>query len=221
MSYSLKLAIPIALAVIAAIVNTMVMSARVAPLRFVQATRDIAQGEVVIASDLAVLELPGPIGRKLKETAISYNEVGVLLKRRAQRDFFVGDIIFYRDFGIRGAEMDLRPGEAAQRLSLQGAVVAPSLLRIGCELDFLLPLSDDEPPQWHGPFRLVSVGERLGNAVDTSTRSAAASTITVAVQKEPGNAEEAARQAALDRFAVRQQRDNAAVVSVRISPERR
>lgn len=220
MSYTLKFIIPIALGILAAVVNMMVLNAKLEPMQFIQVTRDIPQGELITKGDLEVLELPGPVGAKLTDTALGYQELGVLINRSAQRDFMQGDIVFYRDFAIRGAELDLRPGETAQRLSLAGVSVPAELLRIGCELDFLLKVGEEAKAEWYGPFRLVSVGERLGNTNDSSVTSSTSNTITVAVVRSPTDPAVIRRQEALDAFAVQQQTESASVLSVRISPDR-
>lgn len=215
MSYSVKLLIPLALGVLAALTNLTVLSARTKPVEYLRVTRDIPAGEPITELDLAALPMPGPEAAPLKETAVAYAERSNFLGQPALRDFLAGDIVFYRDFPTQGDVLTLRPGELAQPISLDGAEVPPAIMRIGQWVKLIVRLKDDQPTQQVGPFRLVSVGDRVRNNSDTSVAQSVANVISVAVQQDP-SPKEAADQALLVELAAGRQDRTANLVAVQI-----
>jgi hypothetical protein len=217
MNYTLKLAIPLGLGLAAAVVNMMVLTARTNSVTFIKAKRDVQLGQPFSLEDLAELPLPGAEAALLKDTAMPYADIGVLVGQPALRDFMAGDIVFYRDFPLRGDELQLAPDEVAQQIALDGLNVPSKILRIGYELDFLVQLGPQER-KWIRSLRLVSVGDRVSDSIDR-TASGGANVVMVAVKRDPKLKEDIDRQMLLEEFALKRQQESAQLLDVRISPE--
>jgi hypothetical protein len=198
----------------AAVINMMVLQARTNTVTFIQASRDVKLGELFTMDDLAQLPIPGTQAALLKNTAIPFENIGVLVGQPALRDFMVGDIVFFRDFDLQGETLQLRHGEVAQQVTLTGVEVPTSTLNIGNELYFFVQMDPEAETERIGPFRLVSVGDRVSNSIDPTDSSGAAKVITVAVKKAPNNDEEKTQQDRLIRFALKQQQDLGKLITV-------
>ncbi|MEX2170657.1 MAG: hypothetical protein WD851_15180 [Pirellulales bacterium] len=229
MNYTLKLAIPLGLGLAAAVVNMMVLQAGTKSVKFIKikAQYEVAEGDPFTDEALEVLEYPGNEAGSLMESAILWDNRSVLWDRPALRNLSAGDIVLYRDFPLQGDTLQLEKGESSQLVQLGEINIPPAILQINCKLDFLIQFNLDESPVWIGPFRLVSVGDRVANTTDRSGSGGTTNTITVAVRSDLANktdptAEEKAqleRQAQLDTFAEKEQQELARLLNVRISPD--
>lgn len=227
MNYTLKLAIPLGLGLAAAVVNMMVLQAGTTSVKFIKIKEqyEVAEGDPFTDEALEVLEYPGNDAGSLVDSAILWDNRSVLWDRPALRDLSAGDIVLYRDFPLQGDTLQLEKGESSQLVKLGEINIPPGILQINCKLDFLIQFND-ESPTWIGPFRLVSVGDRVANTTDRSGSGGTANSITVAVRSDLANkadlnVEEKAqleRQAQLDTFAEKEQRELARLLNVRISP---
>ena len=221
MNYTAKLLIPIAIGVAAALVNSMILAARTAPVEFVRVSQDVPVGTPFTDANLEVIEFPGQEARQLDRTAVPWAEKGVLLGRTAVRDLLGGDLVFYRDFDVRGAQINLYAGEVARSLSLSGMNVSEEVLTIGNDLHVRLEAEEEETADWYGPCRLVAVGGRVSNSVlgDRIGRSGSASeTIWVAVPEVPKTPDQRRVVEALDRYDSGRYSKNARVLGVMLSP---
>jgi hypothetical protein len=191
MNYTTRLLIPVGLAIAAAVANYLSMTAGTRPTAFVQATRDLKSGESFADSNLGKLDLPAAF-HDLRATAIPYEHVGVLYGQPAPRDFRKGDIIFWRDSPESGPQIHLGPDEDVVPISLEHVEVVPALLRIGSEVSFRFKRLDDQAePDWIGPFRIVSIGNRLSEEKESASAYGTSKTISVAVKNKDNRAREA------------------------------
>jgi hypothetical protein len=201
MSYSIKLLLPIALGIAAAMVNMAIMSSRVAPVDFVQVTRDIKVGEVFTDADLAVLPIAGNQAERLKKTAFDYTSVGKLIGRPAQRQFFDGDIVFFRDFEVGAARYELRKGERGVPVPLMLGCAKPPRLEIGDLVKLRFKTDPAGGSALHGPYRVVSIGDRIERQASESERQAYDySTIMVAVDEQASDPITIAARESIDTF---------------------
>ena len=172
MGFSLRLLIPLGLAILAATVNYMAMSALTRPITFVQVTQDLKYGEHFSEANLTPLEVPAAF-ENLGNSAVPWREHGILDGQPAMRNFTRGDIVFWRDSPRAGLSVEVKPEEEdVLPLSLQQVEVVAPLLRVGSRV--LFRFSKDDPkggPVWVGPFTIVSVGNRLTNEKDPDGRS--------------------------------------------------
>lgn len=165
MKNTLKLVIPIVLGVIAAAFNFLALKTSVREVSFVQAARDIEVGEIFDEGDVQKLTILAQHSENLKESAILFQDIGLLSGQFATRGIKSGDIIFYRDTeGLVGELYDFRKDDqAALPVSLRD-ITTPPKMRVGDYVELKIPAprnAPDQSPQWIGPFRLVSVGNEI------------------------------------------------------------
>lgn len=224
MSYSLKFLIAAGLGLAAAALNWFAMSTGSDALQFVRVTEDLEVGDAFTSGNLAPLEIPAAFA-SLRDTAIPFDDRGVLLQRRATRKFMAGDIVFWRDMQLQGPEFELRAGEDVLLVSLADTQVAPGLLRVGSWVSLRFELepaaydAEREPPTeesqatWVGPFRVASVG----SAVTPGTAGGSSSLIGVVVQRTGQQPREIQ---VLESFVDRQQRGRARLHAVKLHPNK-
>jgi hypothetical protein len=216
MNHTLKLLLPIGLGLAAAIVNLSILSAKSATVEFVGAGADIPRGAQFSDKNLTKILVPGTEAGYLNETAITWPNRGILLGQSTARDVIKGELILYQDFGVQGARLHLNQGEEARRISLVGLNISDDILKIGDQLRFLIDPTGEGTAEWHGPCRLVAVGDRVTNSILGAKGSSRAvvESVWIAV---PKSASYDPVRAALDQFARRQQEDNARVADVSIN----
>ncbi len=163
MNYAIKLLIPLALGVIAAVINWTVVSSGTQPVYYVTVKQAINVGEPFRLEMAAQLGLP-PSFRDLSQTIVPYRDRGVLSGRIVRRRIEAGDPIFFSDTDLGGEWLALDPSEELFPLELDGVSVDSQLLRIGNEIRIRVPPSEGETsPPWLGPFRIVAVGAKINN----------------------------------------------------------
>jgi hypothetical protein len=96
MSHMAKLSFAVFLALAAAGLNMMWLSAKQRPPTFVAAGTDISVGKEITSDALVAVPVPGD-AEKLRESLIPYANRAILLGRKAPRDYTRGDIFFQRD----------------------------------------------------------------------------------------------------------------------------
>jgi hypothetical protein len=96
MSHLAKLSIAVVLALAAAGLNAMWLSAQKRPPTFVAAKTDIKAGQEIMDVMLAPIPVPGDV-EKLKVALIPYANRAILLGLKAARQYSRGDIFFQRD----------------------------------------------------------------------------------------------------------------------------
>lgn len=96
MSHLAKLSIAVVLALAAAGLNAMWLSAEKRPPTFVAAKADIKAGQEIVDAMLSPIPVPGDV-EKLKVALIPYANRAILLGLKAARPYSRGDIFFQRD----------------------------------------------------------------------------------------------------------------------------
>ena len=182
MKNTMKLIIPLVLGLIAAAFNFIALQSSVKEISFIKAKRDIEVGDVFDEGAVERLNVLAQHCESLTDSAILFQDLGLLSGQVATRPIHAGDIIFYRDTeGLQGELYDFRQGDqAALPVSLEG-VTTPPKMRVGDYVELKIPLPgetvDPQNPtapisapktKWIGPFRLVSVGAEISNNVEIS-----------------------------------------------------
>jgi hypothetical protein len=177
MSSLMKLFVPILLGVAAGGINWFVMTVKTSPRSFVAVSEDVKAGERFDEDKLKKLPVSGDVA-SLSETAVPWEHRAVLLDRTSHRDLVKGDLVLWRDSSPPTVALAAREDEMALSISLEGIGFVPRLLIVGDEVGFLIgkhargkgkaePAVPERPPEdaefeYVGPFRILSVGERIG-----------------------------------------------------------
>jgi hypothetical protein len=96
MSHTAKLSIAVVLALIAAGLNAMWLSAEKRPPTFVAVGINVPEGQEIVDEMLTSVPVPGDLD-KLRESLIPYSGRATLYGRKASRNYTAGDVVFYRD----------------------------------------------------------------------------------------------------------------------------
>jgi len=96
MSHVGKLSIAIVLALLAAGLNAMWLSAEKRPATFVAVGVDVKQGQPLIDELLTSVPVPGD-SDKLRQSLIPYGSRAILYGVKTSRDYTAGDVVFQRD----------------------------------------------------------------------------------------------------------------------------
>jgi hypothetical protein len=171
---------------------------------------------------LEVLEIPASF-ESLTETAVPYADRGALVQLRANRKYRKGDVVLWRDVGSKGPGLDLRPGEDALLISLDGVQIDVDLLKIGNTVSLRIPSAGEQTKGgtaetqavWIGPFRVVSIGAAVTNDVADGRLRGDARAISVAVKQDrTAGEEQLVRQ--LENFCDRQRTSDARLLGVKL-----
>jgi hypothetical protein len=159
MNHWTRLALPLGLGLLAAVLNWTAVRMQIEPRAFVRVCRNLAVGEVITANDLSVVQLAGDLGA-LPDTAIPWEERSILYQWRTSRDLKRGDVVLRRDICPPKAEFDLRPGERAVPIMLSSAIYVPDFLNVGDDVSFAVE-TDEGKVESLGPFRILAIGKQL------------------------------------------------------------
>jgi len=96
MSHVGKLSLAVVLALVAAALNAMWLSAERSPPTFVAAGADVPAGQEITDDMLVAVPVPGDI-EKLRASLIPYANRAILLGLKTSRNYTGGDMLFYRD----------------------------------------------------------------------------------------------------------------------------
>ncbi len=96
MSHVGKLSIAVVLALLAAGLNAMWLSAEKRPATFVAVAVDVKQGQPLMDELLTSVPVPGD-AEKLRESLIPYSGRAILYGVKAARNYTAGDVVFQRD----------------------------------------------------------------------------------------------------------------------------
>ena len=218
----MKFAVPIGLGVVAAVVNWMILKSRTEAIVLTRVTMPLDVGDRMDVAMLEPVEVPASF-ESLKETAVPFTDRGALIQQRANRKYLKGDLVLWRDIGAKGPVLDLRSGEDAMLISLDGVTPDAGLLKIGNFVSLRIPVSlesgnsrsAENEPTWVGPFRLVSIGAIVTND-DLNERSGGdATSISVAI-KQTRNAAEEQNAKLLELFCDRQRLSDAKLLGVKL-----
>ncbi len=218
MNYALKLLIPLALGVVAAIVNWMVLSANTQPVAYVTVKQPLNEGDPISLDMCVELEVP-PTFRDLSKSIVPYRDRGVLSGRIARRTIAPGDPIFFADTDLEGQWLTLKSSEELFPVELDEVAVDPQLLRIGNEIRFRVPALDGEKePPWVGPFRIVAVGSKVNNNFSEERASSSGGTLSIGIAYNMERDKDQLTR--LEAFCDEQRRGAAQMLGVRIVDKR-
>lgn len=96
MNHFSKLSLAVGLAIFAAVLNAMWLSAKQQPPLFVAAAVDSPVGAEITEEMLAAVPVPGDV-ETLRTSLIPYANRAILLGQLTTRDYFAGDMFFQRD----------------------------------------------------------------------------------------------------------------------------
>jgi hypothetical protein len=204
MNHWIRLALPVGLGVVAAVVNWATVSAKLQPEAFVAVNVNLAAGQPVRPADLAKIELSGDLG-SLREAAIPWEHRAAVYHRAVPRDLVAGDIVLWRDATALLDELP-RDGEDKLSIPLSDIPFIPRFILVGQEVGFWIAGAEEEispPPdasdedlsgaavtpkgEYVGPFRVLAVGERAtpGEPSANDVRGRVNQVLTIAVKLDP------------------------------------
>ena len=96
MSHLKRLGLAAGLALVAAVLNSLYLSAQTQPSLFVAVDEDVEAGEIVSDSMVRAVPIPGSEDR-LRQYLIPYSDRNTVVGLPAGRDYAAGDVVFYRD----------------------------------------------------------------------------------------------------------------------------
>jgi len=215
MNYLAKILIPLALGILAAFVNYLILSSSTAKLDFVTVDKEVPRDAPIELINLRKLSVPKEF-QGLRQTMVPWNERGVLSGKRVLRPIRPNDPIFFADTDFEGDWLDLKDGEKLFPVNIGELEFDPTLLRIGNYIQFRVSLYKNAEPEWIGPYRVVAVGSKLRNDQDgpTSSRQSSAQSIGIAYNKENPSMGDSLTK--LELFCDAQRAGNAVMLSVLI-----
>lgn len=214
MNYAIKLLIPLALGIVAAAVNWMVLSANTEPLEFVTVKEKMEVGDLFDLEKCAVLEVP-PSFQHLSRTAVRFVDRGVLSGRKVRRSIEPQDPVFFADTDLSGEWLMLDKTEELFPVELDEVTVDPKLFRIGNQIRFRVPAMEGESaPPWVGPFKIVAVGSKINNNFSEERGSSSGGALSIGIAYDmQQNKEQLTR---LEQFCDEQRKGTAQMLGVRI-----
>ena len=189
MKNHLGLIVAIVLGVIGATLNFLYLTNKAAnfdKVAFLSIDRQasIKRGETFREDHFVPLEIPkGAVSSQLSHDAILYSERGAVVGMKATRDYGGGEMVLQDQLKTPPQELALTgENERAMWVPVDTRTFVPSLIRPGDMVSFLIPKGvvpvarapedgEDRPPppsigdsELVGPFKVLSVGNRLGSA---------------------------------------------------------
>jgi len=214
MNYALKLLIPLALGIVAAVVNWMVLSANTQPLVFVTVKTQLAVGDLFDLEMCDELRVP-PTFKNLSKSAVRFEDRGVLSGRVVRRAIEPGDPVFFADTDLSGEWLMLDKSEELFPVELDEVAVDQKLLRIGNQIRFRVPAMDGESaPPWVGPFKIVAVGSKINNNFSEERGSSSGGTLSIGIAYNMQRDKDQLTR--LEQFCDEQRRGAAQMLGVRI-----
>jgi hypothetical protein len=190
----LRLVIPVGLGLAAVWLNTTVMNSKLQPQTFIVVTDNLEAGDSFRPSSIGPRSFSGKVA-DLLESAVPWEDRAVILGREVPRPLRSGDLVLWRDATPPARELTPDEGEASLPISLGDIDIVPNLLLVGEEIGFYvngsvlnssLPINYEDPekfsvglnlpgipsasdPHYIGPFRILSVGQRLTRTSEESS----------------------------------------------------
>jgi hypothetical protein len=178
-----RLALPLGLGLVAAVMNWSIVAAKIKPESFVAVARDYAQGQPLKESDLVEVQISGPL-EALRQAAVPWEHRATLFDRRVPRALLRGDLVLSRDATVL---LDAPPIEDSFFVPVPSYAVT-KFIRVGQEIEFYVSKCDEnevdgaipvraEGPQREpsvpsyepvGPFRVLAVGGDSSPGVDAA-----------------------------------------------------
>ena len=162
---SVRLLVPVALAVLAGGINFVVIKKSTTTLDLVVVKEKVKAGTPLTEDMLGKLSLRADAA--VFRTAVPYADRGILLGRQLTRELTEGEAVLYAD--VRSHLDDvrplLRPGESSLTLTLKAGRIATGI-RPGDEVMFLIGVqrgtsdSTGKGARLVGPFRVLALADR-------------------------------------------------------------
>ncbi len=210
----MRMLLPVGFGIAAAVINFVVLKQLNQQTEFVSVGGKVplAQGTPFAPANLTPLPVSGNVA-KLNKAWIRWEDRDTIFGRPAGRTLHRGELVLRQD---AQPVKELKPGpdEDAMVISLGSVEVEPKLLLIGEEIGFLIRQARPEPVvelpadkpspvkiappkkpdpldvdiKYLGPFRLLSVGDRLSRNVGESKKDNRGDgrTVTIAIKKIRG-----------------------------------
>jgi hypothetical protein len=154
-------------------------------VKFIAVKNGIRLGEVISENHLMSVAVPRIQAENLKEVAYLYDDINIVAKTKATREYKGGELLLRSDYRTPRAELNLKPFERLLWVTVDSRAFVPELVDPGDEVTFMLPapivptpagasaLVDSEGPvpappsapgssEMIGPFKIGSLGNRLG-----------------------------------------------------------
>jgi hypothetical protein len=189
MKNHLGLIVAIVLGVIGATLNFLYLTSKAAnfdkvAFLSIDSRASIKRGETFREDHFAPLEIPKiAVSSQLSHDALFYSDRGTVVGMKATRDYGGGEMILQDQLKTPPQELALAAeNERAMWVPVDTRTFVPSLIRPGDRVSFLVPKGvvpvtrtpedgDSQPPpptmgdsELVGPFKVLSVGNRLGSA---------------------------------------------------------
>jgi hypothetical protein len=190
---SYRVLIPVALGLLAGVLNFLAVRGATAPLEIIAVSRPINFGEVLELKDLEKLAIRAD--DKLLSNAVPWSKCGDVVGRRVNRTLKEKEILFFRDaLGELGEDIsaNLEPGYRSQMVVVKTTRIVPGL-RVGETVVFVIKSADASPPgklvspARVGPFKVIGLTEDPDGPTTGPDRQ---SKVVVAVPKEATTAKE-------------------------------
>ncbi len=175
----------------------------------VKVVAKIQQGDALKQEDFEQMILPIESAKSLQASLVQFDDLAVLLDRKAARNLNPGDVVFWQDMQSQKKELAISgKDEVALHISLDGLSYEPELLMVGNEVGFVVSENTSSqgpaaiPSPTHpsgsfsniGPFRIVSVGSRLSEDTENVDERSTGQVLSVAAKVRPdGSFDESAR----------------------------
>ena len=141
----------------------------------------IRQGEVIVDSNLVGIDIPLRYALRLKEAAPTFGDKTTVVGMTAYRDFLAGELILTQDLKTppnNDLKRDLGKDEVAIWVNVDSRGFVPQFFSGGDEVAFIVPAvgagpvtpagqpgqAVDQPTEMIGPFYILALGNRRGNA---------------------------------------------------------
>ena len=161
-----RLGLPLILGFAAGVINWYTVSMKIKPRTYVAVSRAIDVGDTLRRDMLEPIEISGD--SRLARSAVPSSQVAILIGQRASRRLQKGDIVLRRDFVQGRNPLDLREGQRAVPIDVDGVYV-PNHVYVGDYVSFATKPMDGsdglaEKSSYEeelGPFRVLAIGNQL------------------------------------------------------------
>lgn len=176
MTNPVRILLPVALGLVAAVANFLALNSGPAPIELVVLARDLQRGETLAAEHFGKLAVRAD-APPLLQSAVTWEKAGVVLGRRVTRAMKKGEVLFYRDAQEDAGDdvrANLRPGELARTITVATERLAANL-RPGDPVGLLVAEGNRDGEgragvRLVGPYRLLSTGEKLATTTNDRIR---------------------------------------------------
>ena len=142
----------------------------------------IQRGETFRKDHFVAVEIPKINVGRLTERVALYTDRDAVVGMKANQNYYGGELVLTEDLRTPPAELALQENERAMWVPVDTRTFVPSLVKPGDLVSFLVPKgvvpisrpaeNGEEPPpppslgdsELVGPFKVLSVGNRLGSA---------------------------------------------------------